>query len=221
MSGTPWDPDQDQGQGQDRERANADLRAFYEREAEARTRAELRSRRRDIQAAYLELLAREGRHSVLDIGAGPGLDGAGFVAAGHRFIGIDLARGNGVLAAERGLTVVQGSITALPIRPGSFDAGWSMSTLMHLEPDDVITAVDQTVQALRPGAPFSIGLWGSEDEVVTFDGVDPPGPRRVFHLRSFGHNRSLLAAGGIVESTERLEALADGWDYHLFRVRTG
>lgn len=205
----------------ERDRANDELRAFYEREAAARTRAELRTRRRDIQAAYLALLAEEGRHSVLDAGAGPGLDGAGFAAAGHRFVGIDLAKGNGLLAAERGLIVVQGSITALPIRPHAFDAGWSMSTLMHLESDDMVTAVGQIVEALRPGAPLSVGLWGLESEVATWDGADPPGPRRTFHLRSFDHNRSVLATGGTIEVAEPMEALADGWDYHLFRIRTG
>ncbi|MEL6983724.1 MAG: class I SAM-dependent methyltransferase, partial [Actinomycetota bacterium] len=202
-------------------RERAELRAFYEQEAEARTRSELRGKRREILAGYLRLLADEGRHSVLDAGSGPGLDGAGFVAAGHRFVGVDLARGNGALARERGMDVVQGSVTALPIRPGFFDAGWSMSTLMHLTADDMVTTAAELAGALRPGAPAMIGLWGFEDEVSSSDGPDRPGPRRIFHLRSFEHNQSLLATSARIESAERLVALADGWDYHLIRLRTG
>ena len=159
----------------------ADLRRYYETEAELRRRRGpvRRGLRREVRAEFLDLLAAERRHSVLELGAGPGRDGEAFAAAGHHHVGLDLAHGNGRLAAEVGLTVVQASITAAPVRPGSFDAGWSMSTLMHLPPFDAGVALGELVGALRPGSPAVLGQWGREQEeeaVVADDDVPRPGP---------------------------------------------
>lgn len=79
---------------------------------------------------------------MADFGSGPGRDGEALQAAGHRFVGIDLAHGNAVLGHRCGLRVVPGSLVAIPIRSSSFDAGWSMSTLMHLDEADAATALD-------------------------------------------------------------------------------
>lgn len=196
----------------------AELRAFYEHEAEGRTRGALRGMRVERRDAFIELLVREGRSSVLDAGAGPGLDGAGFRAAGLRFVGVDLAVGNARLAAESGLVVIPGSVLALPLRAGAFAAGWSFSTLMHLPADDASTAIGEILAALEPGGPLAIGLWGAEVEAVVVDDGGPGGHRRPFHHRSFEHNRAIAAARGEVEAAERL-TIPGHSDYHLFRLR--
>jgi len=196
----------------------AELRAFYEHEAEQRTRTSLGGLRVERRAEFIDLLEREGRTSVLDAGAGPGLDGVGFGAAGLYAVGVDLAFGNGRLAAESGVTVLQASVLDLPIRPGSFEAGWSFSTLMHLSAADAGRAIEEILAALAPGAPLAIGLWGSENEDIAEDDAEPGGPRRRFHHRSLGHNRSIAAARAEVESAERL-TIAGHSDYHLLRLR--
>lgn len=195
-----------------------ELRAFYEHEAEQRTRRALRGMRVERRNAFIDLLVRERRSSVLDAGAGPGLDGAGFRAAGLRFVGIDLAIGNAKLASESGLVVVPGSILALPMRPRTFAAGWSFSTLMHLPADDAGLAIGEILAVLEPGGPLAIGLWGSEAEEVTVDEGWPGGARRPFHHRSFEHNRAVAAARGEVEAAERL-TIPEHSDYHLFLLR--
>ncbi len=195
-----------------------DLRAFYEHEAGRRARTSLRGMRVERRAEFIDLLNHEGRTSVLDAGAGPGLDGVGFGAAGLYVVGIDLAIGNGRLAAESGVTVLQGSILDLPIRSGAFGAGWSFSTLMHLAADDAGRAIEEILSALAPGAPLAIGLWGSEAEDITSDEAEPGGPARRFHHRSFDHNRAIAGARAEVEAAERL-TIAGHSDYHLFRLR--
>ena len=197
----------------------ADLRAYYEREAELGARRPLQGHRVEVRTEFLALLAAEGRVSVLDAGAGPGLDGGAFVAAGHRYVGIDLAGGNARLAAAAGSTVVQGSIAALPIRPRSFDAGWSFSTLMHLSGEEAGPAMAEIIAALRPGAPLVVGTWGRESEESYVDEVAIPGRRRAFHLRSFDRNRALLADRAAVEWSDLLPLDTLDQDYHLFGLR--
>ncbi len=196
----------------------ADLRDFYEHEAGQRTRTSLGGMRVERRAEFIDLLDREGRTSVLDAGAGPGLDGAGFGAAGLYVVGVDLAIGNSRLAAESGVTVLHGSILDLPIRAGAFEAGWSFSTLMHLAADDAGRAIEEILAALESGAPLDIGLWGNETEDVTSDDAEPGGPRRRFHHRSFDRNLAIAAARAEVESAERL-TIAGHSDYHVFRLR--
>lgn len=198
---------------------HGELLAYYEHEARQRRRGPLRGRRIGLRNEFLALLDREGRRTVVDYGAGPGLDGRAFQDAGHRFVGVDLANGNCRLAAEVDVIVVQGSVLALPFRPASFDAGWSCSTLMHLVDADVAPAAAEMTRALRPGAPLLVALWGSEAERLVVEDDGQPGSRRSFHLRSFDHNRQLLGHWAAVESASRWEAVADGSDYHVFRLR--
>ncbi len=200
-------------------RSDDDLRDYYEREARLRRRRPPRGRRVDLRSAFIDRLAAEGRASVLDLGGGPGRDAEAFEAAGHRVVGIDLANGNAVLAAELGLLAIQGSVTALPIRSSSFDAGWSMSVLMHLDDASAAEAAAELARALRPGAPAVIGLWGRESEELIVESDELPGSRRPFHLRSFEHNRDLVARLGTLEAADHWPDAAPGEDYQVFHLR--
>lgn len=199
----------------------SDLRRFYEDEAALRRRKSPAGRRVDLRQRFIRLLADEGRGSVLDFGAGPGGDGSAFVDAGLRYVGVDLAHGNGRLAAEAGLRVVQGSITATPVRSGWFDAGWSFSTLMHLDRANTVVALEEMVRALGPGAPLLLGLWGSEVERLHLDDMAIPGAVRPFHDRSMATNRSLIGATVDIRSEDRWESATEGADYQVFWCRTG
>ncbi|MEM9714802.1 MAG: methyltransferase domain-containing protein [Actinomycetota bacterium] len=195
-------------------------RSFYEEEARRRTRTTPAGFRVAIRSAFIATLVEQASRSVVDLGAGPGGDGAAFAAAGLRYVGLDLAVGNAGLAREAGLTVVPGSLTAPPFRAGSFDASWSMSTLMHLDEAETLVAVNEIGRLLRPGAPLLVGLWGGTlgDIVSTF--VIPEHPRR-FCLRELDHNRELLGTLASVERVERRDAGPDGWEYQVLHLRVG
>jgi len=184
--------------------AQQNLRAYYEEEARLRLRKPVTGRRVELRDEFLTLLRAERRRSVVDFGAGPGRDGEAFVAAGLDFVGLDLANANGVVAAERGVTVVQGSVDAPPLRADSFDVGWSMSTLMHIPEDNLAEALSAMTAPLRRGAPLFIGVWGGDQgDLISEFGV--AGHQRLFSLRPFGVNRRLFAACGRVEHASTVE----------------
>ncbi len=200
----------------------ADLAAYYEEEARRESRLALQGRRVDLNASFVEMLATEGRTSIVDFGSGPGRDGEEFVAAGHRYVGLDLAHGNGVLALGRGLQVVHGSIDAPPFRLGTFDAGWSMSTLMHLPAAQMAVALDAMVATLRPCAPMVVSLWGTPgddvDEFIDDDTLE--GQRRLFSLRTVEQNRSIAASYATIESEQIWDVGPDRWNYQVFWLRS-
>lgn len=198
--------------------AQRDLRAYYEDEARLRLRKPVTGRRVELREAFLALLHAERRRSVLDFGAGPGRDGEAFVAAGLEFVGLDLAHANGTLAAERGVTVVQGSVGTPPFRTASFDAGWSMSTLMHIPEDQIPETLSAMTAPLRPGAPLFVGVWGGgQGDVVGEFGI--AGHQRLFSLRPFDVNLTLFAACGSIEHASNWDLGADEWQYQVFQLR--
>lgn len=199
---------------------HADVAAYYEKEAQLRKRGRPREARVRLQDEFIEVLQAEGRPTVVDFGAGPGQDGDRFAAAGIRYTGLDLAHGNGLLAAERGFVTIQGSITAVPFGPASFSAGWSMSTLMHLDAAPAAVAVGQMVAPLAGGAPLMLGMWGCETEefVLQSDGV--PDAVRPFHVRMFEHNQAIVAEHAVVERADRWVGASGDWDYHVILLRT-
>lgn len=193
------------------------LRAYYEHEAEQQSRQPLVGRRVTFREQFVAQLRKEGRGSVIDFGAGPGRDGEAFLEAGLDFVGVDLAHGNCRLAAERGVVVVHGSVDAIPVQPKRFEAGWSMSTLMHLPEASVIDALRAMTGSLQSGAPLAIGVWGGELGALVESETD--GFERQFFLRTLAQNTSLMQGYGAIESSETWDVGPDGWDYQVVVLR--
>ena len=192
------------------------LRSYYEAEADRRLRPIHGERRHDICASFARSLGAEGRASVLDVGAGPASDHASFVASGLGYVGVDLAIGNAVLAAELGQTVVPASLFDLPFADSTFSAGWSMSTFQHVPDERIDEALAEFVRVLEPGAPVTIGLWGGRDEIVdstsSTSGLQLP---RHFTLRTHDRIRSILRRHLVIEREETSAVGPSDREYHV------
>ena len=201
------------------ESVRAELQAFYDAEALERSRPPASGRRVDLLRSFVDLLDAEGRSKVLDIGAGPGTDAAAFANAGLSYVGVDLASNNAFLAQSRGHQVIAASLFALPFRRASFDAGWCISTLMHVPEREISAAIRAMLDPLVHGSPLAIGLWGGDGrEFVTEPNAQ--GRRRLFSLRSADRNRELIATHCVVEHFETWTAESSGWEYHFAVART-
>lgn len=194
----------------------AQLRTYYEAEAARRGRPQHGDRRRELALATATEWVRRRVESVLDVGSGPAGDHAPFTELGIGYIGVDLAQGNSVIAAESGIDVVPATLFHLPFPDGSFDAGWSMSTFQHVPDDRIDEALTEFVRVLAPGAPVMIGIWGGRDEVLESDwsasGVTLP---RHFTLRTHQRITSIFDEHLAVQREELWPPAADGWEYHV------
>ncbi len=193
------------------------MRDFYEVEAALETRGAAVGRRVATCAEFVDAVAamrRPGAARVLDVGAGPGTDAATFVEAGLAYVGMDLAVGNARLAARSGVAVVPGSLFDLPFADRSFDALWTMSTLMHVPEAELPLALAEIRRVLRPGALIGVGQWGGPLGDI-FGDTAISGHRRLFSLRAADVNRSLLESLGTCRRFDVWDVGPEQWEYHF------
>jgi SAM-dependent methyltransferase len=198
---------------------DSDLVAYYDREVRARAERELPRPRVVRRTAFTDLVKGEGRGSVLEIGSGPGRDGQAFAAAGLAYTGVDLSPVAVAYCRSLGLQAVVGSVLHLPFRSASFDAGWTMSTLLHIGDDFLDRALREIARVLRPGAPVAIGLCGNRigHERMWDDGRGF-GPPRFFSIRTDEAVRGVLNRLGSLERWVTWPA-DDSLHYQLAMVR--
>lgn len=179
----------------DAERRLAD---FYNRRAASGADHPPSHNRVEQRDRFIALLKSEGRHSVLEVGTGTGLDGLKFVQAGIRYTGVDLAEGQVRRARGRGLNVSVASARALPFPNGAFPALWTMSTLLHIPASDIDAVLAELVRVAAPGAPIAVGLWSGDDEEV-LNPEDDAGEPRFFSRRSDATVREVFGRHGGIE----------------------
>jgi SAM-dependent methyltransferase len=203
----------------DRRQRERDLVAYYDNEVHERAGRELPADRVARRGAYIEQLRTEGRRSVIEAGTGPGRDGAALAQAGLDYTGVDLAPASVAACRALGLDVRVASVLDLPFAAGTFDAGWTMSTLLHVADAELDAALAEIVRVLRPGAPLAVGLWGGRDLAEGPAGEATHGPARFFSFRSDEKVLAALGRHGTVESWETWESTSD-LHYQFAIVRT-
>lgn len=197
------------------ETVTGELKRFYDAEMAARAQRPLGDERLRCLGEFVTTARRLACNSVLEVGCGAGRDGVAIQGAGFAYTGVDLSTSAVHLCRQRGLRAVEAVATALPFAEGSFDAAWSMSTLMHLPGDQFAVAIEEIRRVIRPGGLVEIGVWGhSTDREWT----KPDG--RYFKHRSDDSLRSELARLGEVTSFATWDWYDDGGHYQWARVRS-
>jgi SAM-dependent methyltransferase len=200
-----------------------DLAEFYDEQAAERSswnRRGERARRRDD---FVALLRAEERSSVIEFGTGTGQDAAALQATGLTVAGVDLSPENVRYARERGIDCRQASLLDMPFDDDSFDAGWTMSTLLHIPDHKIGDALTEILRVLRPGVPLAVGLWGSDDR-VEYRGRDGTDVKGFFRWRSDNTVREMLDARAAIEHFETWpdpESANRHYQYCIVRTPTG
>ena len=157
---------------------------------------------------------------VLEAGCGTGLLLERIAGFARSASGFDLSPGMLTKAEARGLSVREGSLTAIPFESASFDVACSFKVLAHVE--DIATALREMARVTRPGGiilaefynPFSFrglakrfappgAISEKRDESEVFTRFDPPW--RVRALAPAGTR--FVAARGVRIVTPMAQAL--------------
>jgi SAM-dependent methyltransferase len=189
------------------------LRAFYDTEMHARAERPLGPDREQHLAGFIDECGRRALRRVLEVGCGAGRDGTAIREAGLDYHGVDLSPVAVEICRRLGLDAVEGLATDLPFEDASFDAAWTMSTLMHLELDEMIDALTELRRVVRPGGMVEIGVWGH-----TTDGVRMADDGRYFRHCTDEGLQVLLAEIGDLETFGTWDWFEEGGHYQWARV---
>lgn len=133
--------------------SQSDLRStqsYYDRFSTNYERERHHGYHRLIDELELELVRQYGAgKDILEAGCGTGLLLAEAARIGRSAVGVDLSAGMLGRARERGLRVLQGSLTALPLPNESVDLVYSMKVLAHVPP--IREALAELARVVRPG----------------------------------------------------------------------
>lgn len=184
----------------------ARLAAYYNQRALTTPIQPMTRQRVEHRQDFIRLLKSEGRHSVLEIGCGVGIDGLAFVQAGIHYAGVDLSEENVRLARTRRLEVSVASGRRLPFPDRTFQSLWTMSTLLHVPNSAIDKVLAEMVRVTEPGAPVAVGLWSGDDEEV-LNPEDVTGPARFFSRRS---DAAVLRIFGSRCTVENFETWPEG-----------
>lgn len=132
-----------------------DLREAYNRGATQREHSEKADWKVVERQHFLDLLQKEGKHSLLEIGAGTGQDSKFFQEQGLQVISTDLTPQMVKYCREKGLTAYVMDFLHLDFPSNSFAAIYSLNCLLHVPSQDLPTVLSKIRDLLQPGA-FSI-----------------------------------------------------------------
>ena len=189
------------------------LRGFYATEMKDRASRPLGEDRERHLTEFVRECRLRGLTRVVEVGCGAGRDGTVIRDAGLAFQGLDLSAEAVRICVGLDLEAVEGLATDLPFADASFDAGWSMRTLMHLEGDEIVTALSELSRVVRSGGMIEVGVWGH-----VHDGEHTAADGRYFRHRTDEAFQDLMSAVGAVEAFETWDWQADDAHYQWARV---
>ena len=164
------------------------LIAAYERHAAERDVSSPDQFKELEKREFRDRLARESRHTLLELGCGPGHDAAQFRDAGFAVTAIDTTPAMVDLARQKGVEARHLDCYHLDRMAETFDAVYSMNCLLHVPNADIARVLELISERLEPGGLMYLGLWGGDDFEGIWEG-DKYEPKRFFSFRS---GRTLL-----------------------------
>lgn len=129
------------------------------------------------------VLDAEGKHRLLEIGAGVGYTSRWFADRGFDVTATDLSATQVELIRAKGLEARVADFYDLGFDAETFDAAWAMNCIHHIPTADLPDILAGVRTVLRPGGLWYLGVWGGCDEEGMYDD-DFYQPARFLALRS-------------------------------------
>ena len=155
------------------------LRKAYDLDAQRRDSSDREGWKVEERANFLGMLKKESKHSLLEVGAGPGKDSKFFQDQGFKVVCIDLSPEMVNACRQKGIDASVMDMTDLQFPAQSFDAVYSMNSLLHLAKAELPAVLSKISGILKLSGLFYLGMYGGYD----FEGVreqDTFEPKRFF-----------------------------------------
>mgnify|MGYP002624788531 CR=1 FL=1 len=166
------------------------LRRAYAKQVATREANSKQDWKLAARADFLQRLQTSDARTLMELGSGPGQDALFFQENGLEVLATDLTPEHVAACRQKGLRAMVMDVCDLQLDGESFDAAFSLNTLLHLPKEEFPLAMENSRGALKPGGLFYLGLYGGRDSAGVYEG-DAYEPKRFF---SFFSDAALKAA---------------------------
>ncbi|MDD9267996.1 class I SAM-dependent methyltransferase [Paenibacillus sp. GCM10023248] len=154
------------------------LRTSYDQQARQRNGESMQGWKIEELDRFLTRLGGSGK-TVLDLGSGPGHQAEYLREHGCEVICIDLSEEMVGICREKGFEAHAMDFYDLHLSPASFDAVWSMNTLLHVPKSSLVQVLQNVERVLKPDGIFYMGLYGGYESEGIWEN-DSYRPQRFF-----------------------------------------
>ena len=155
------------------------LRETYNKYAAERETYAMQDWKLDLRSKFLSLLQNEQKRTLLEIGAGTGRDSKFFQDQGLDVVCIDLSPAMVELCKQKGLTAHVMDMADIQLLAGSFEAVYSMNSLLHLTKTEFPLVLRNIDRLLKTDGVVFIGMYGGRDHEGVWEN-DSYHPKRFF-----------------------------------------
>lgn len=206
----------------DYQRVITDLRAAYSQEsAEKRDKVAKDDWKVAERQHFLELLQQENKQTLLEVGAGTGIDSLFFQNHGLRVVCTDLSPAMARLCREKGLKVHVMDFLSLDFPPASFEALYALNCLLHVPTNTLPMVLEKLRDLLCPGGLFFLGVYGSDVEQEGIAEDDQHDPPRFFARHTDEFMRQTIAQFFEIVSFKAIPLAPSAWHFQSMVLRRG
>jgi len=173
-------------------RLRENLRTTYNKYAQEREANRMQGWKMEERSKFLSLLQKERKQTLLEIGAGTGHDSKFFQEQGLEVVCIDLSPAMVELCRQKDLTAYVMDMADIQLPADSFDAVYSMNSLLHLTKTEFPWVLLQVDRLLRVDGVFFIGMYGGRDHEGVWEN-DSYDPKRFFSFFTDEHLKQEVA----------------------------
>ena len=164
------------------------LRAYYDTTAAERDDSDISPWKARERQVFLDMLRQQQARTLLELGSGPGRDGAFFRDQDLQVTCTDLSPEMVARCRSKGLDAHVMDFLQLAFPGRAFDAVYALNSLLHVPKADLLAVLGRVHDHLAPGGLFYFGVYGGND----FEGIWPDDrhePKRFF---AYYRDRELL-----------------------------
>lgn len=187
------------------------LRTAYNQSAEQRNQGAKSAWKLESRQAFLEQLQQEGKTRLLEIGAGPGIDGKFFQDHGLTVTCTDLSPEMVRLCRVKGLDAHVMDFLNLDFPHAHFDAVFALNCLLHVPKADLPRVLQAIRRVLKPGGLMFMAVYGGFDQEDVWQD-DNHEPKRFF---AFYTDEQIQAVVGRFFDVEQFTAVDNNTDNGL------
>jgi len=162
------------------------LRNTYDKYAQQRETHTMPDWKIELRSKFLSLLQKEQKKTLLEIGAGTGRDSKFLQEQGMDVVCIDLSPAMTALCKQKGLTAYLMDMADIRLPASSFDAVYSMNSLLHLPKAEFPVVLRGIDVLLKTDGVVFIGMYGGREHEGIWDN-DSYEPKRFFSFFTDEH----------------------------------